>query len=69
MSGTRQKRKAKPSLFNDFCVSLNAWDKLGTSLGQGWDMGQAAFRDVIWDCGFFAILVFSHISRSSIQWR
>src|SRR6476646_5749324 len=34
MSGTEPKTRAKYPRFNNFCVPLNAWDKLGTRLGQ-----------------------------------
>jgi hypothetical protein len=30
ISGTSDKKRAKCPLFNDFCVPLNAWDKVGT---------------------------------------
>jgi hypothetical protein len=34
MSGTSNKTRVKRPLLNDFPVPLNAWDKLGTRLGQ-----------------------------------
>ena len=34
ISGTSEKKSAKRPFFNDFCVPLDGWDKLGTTSGH-----------------------------------